>query len=177
MSTVNRNLAIAFFVSLAANFFLGGILLANHLHSKVTPLSETAAKFSESDRKILTSSMKEMKSKMKDFREELEDIRKDVKAAMHADPFVQEDLDAVLKIEQEKKKEILKMMSQEKGRVLQKLSPEGRITLQRMAPLPSPNGYIVRMKKPPGDENSDFPLVWDEWDYGLSSSPGDSETR
>ena len=162
MDKMTKTLAVLLFVSLAGNFFLGGMMLAQKMGGyQGRPDIMSMNDFTEKDRDILKKSMEDTRKKMSAVRKDLDDIRKDVQAAMHADPFDQESLDEALKMEKEKKAEILRIIRAAREEVMGQLSENGRRVVQKMAPRSS--GYMVKMRgRSAGGD--DFPLMWEEWD-------------
>lgn len=128
------------FLSLAGNLFMGGALLGKGYghqprHAEWEKRDrELKEKLSEQDRAALKESMAANSERFKALKDRREEAREVVRAAMEAEPFDQQALDAALKAEQEVKMELLTAMREAKAQAMEKLSPEGRAVLEKMGP-------------------------------------------
>lgn len=129
------------FVSLAGNFFMGGVLIGKTMSGQERYDRKEEwekrdrmlkARLSEDDRNILKGKMEAKREKFRELKGSLDDARAQVEAAMEAKPFDQAALDEALRREKEAKMTLLNSMREAKQEAMEGLSPEGRKTLEEM---------------------------------------------
>lgn len=132
-------LGFALFLSLAANFFMGGLLMGGYMQAPppgVHPgrVAILQQKLSPDDQAILKKAMMENRARFDALREEIQESHQKAAAAAHAEPFDQDALDDALKDEDDAKKEMFAFIKKVRGETLDKLSPEGRQAIKDMTP-------------------------------------------
>ena len=148
-------LAAALFLSLSANFFMAGLMLGNAVSEpppvQITDAAQSPdearraewqqreealrAALSGPDRDIVSAATQAHRVTFDEMKGQMDAARQSVMAAMSAEPFDQQALDAAIQAETELKGSLLREMYSARRAVLEKLSPEGREILQKMSPL------------------------------------------
>lgn|GEM_PF-1280405 len=163
LNKLSMTLAAALFLSLSVNFFLAGLMLGNAVSPQHPVLAEEAqtrmspdearraewqkrdealrAALSAADRAIVQNHTEANKQAFEAMKTRLDDARQSVAAAMTAEPFDPEALDAAIETETEVKATFMREMYSARRAVMEELSPEGRQIFQEMNPLRRRGGH------------------------------------
>lgn len=172
---LSMTLSAALFLSLSVNFFLAGLMLGNAVSTpKPAAAEETQARMSPeearraewqkrdealraalspADRDIVQSHTEANKQIFEELKTKLDEARQSVAAAMTAEPFDQQALDAAIEAETEAKAMFMREMYRARRAVMEELSPEGRKTFQEMNPLRRRGGH----RPPPSEAEAGMP--------------------
>jgi len=150
-------LAAALFLSLSVNFFLAGLMLgqavsphppvtASEAQPRLSPDDARRAEWkkrdealraalSSADRAVVQKHTEANKESFEAMKAELDAARQRVTAALAAEPFDQDALDAAIEAETAAKAGFLREMYRARRAVMEELSPEGRKVFQEMNPM------------------------------------------
>lgn len=139
IARISAFLGLALFLSLAANLYMGGVMLGSHYSGSQCDSRKAEwekrdaalrARLSAEDYAIVKEGMKAHRREFKEARARLDAARDAVDAAMKAEIFDQAALDSALMAERDLKAGMMSDMRAAREEVIRKLSPEGQAIMK-----------------------------------------------
>lgn len=157
-------LAVLLFLSLAANCFMGGILVSQdrtHRYFDQWKSARDSVRLPDIDQKVIDETMAEHKKQFKKLKEKIDDARKNVGDNIRSATPDSKALNAALEREIAAKREFILYAQKVRAETMDKLSEKGRELLEK-APRRE-FGPPPEVKK----RNDDYPpFIWEEIDVG-----------